>query len=71
MELIHKVEKINWKMRLKKKQLGDMVGVSETTFFKILRDHFGITKCKMSAEHALVPLKTEMLVECFRTFLDL
>ncbi|CAH2083794.1 unnamed protein product [Euphydryas editha] len=44
-ELIQKVEKLVLDdTRLKKKQLAEMVGVSDTTIFKILHDHLGMTK---------------------------
>ncbi|XP_045453290.1 protein GVQW3-like [Melitaea cinxia] len=44
-ELIQKVEKLVLNdARLKKKQLAEIVGVSDTTIFKILHDHLGTTK---------------------------
>ncbi|CAH2090362.1 unnamed protein product [Euphydryas editha] len=72
-ELIQKVEKLVLDdARLKKKQLAEMVGVSDTTTFKILHDHLGMTK--VSARWVLRMLTSpqkQQRVECSRAFLDL
>lgn len=72
-EIIKKVEKIILEdARLKKKQLAEMVGVSDTTIFKILHDHLGMTKVSARwVPRMLTPPQKQRRVECSRTFLDL
>lgn len=71
--LIQKVEKIVLEdARLKKKQLAEMVGVSDTTIFKILHDHLGMSKVSARwVPRMLTPPQKQQRVECSRAFLDL
>lgn len=71
--LIQKVEQIVLEdARLKKKQLAEMVGVSDTTIFKILHDHLGMSKVSARwVPRILTPLQKQQRVECSRAFLDL
>lgn len=72
-EIVEKVEKIVVEdARLKKKQLAEIVGVSETTIFKILHDHLGMSKvCARWVPRMLTPLQKQRRVECSRAFLAL
>ncbi|CAH2257986.1 jg25254 [Pararge aegeria aegeria] len=72
-EIIQKVEKLILEdARLKKKQLAEMVGVSDTTIFKILHDHLGMTKVSARwVPRMLTPPQKQQRVECSRAFLDL
>ncbi|CAH2086942.1 unnamed protein product [Euphydryas editha] len=72
-ELIQKVEKLVLDdARLKKKQLAEMVGVSDTTIFKILHDHLAMTKVSVRwVPRMLTPPLKQQRVECSRAFLDL
>ena len=71
-ELIQKIEKlISEDARLKKKQLVEMVGVSDTTIFKILHDHLAMTKVSVRwVPRMLTPPQKQQHVECCCTFLD-
>lgn len=71
--LIQKVEKIVLEnARLKKKQLAEMVGVSDTTIFKILHDHLGMSKVSARwVPRMLTPPQKQQRVECSRAFLNL
>lgn len=72
-ELVEKVEKIVLEdARLKKKQLAEMVGVSDTTIFKILHEHLGMTKVSARwVPRMLTPPQKQQRVECSRAFLNL
>lgn len=72
-EIIQKVEKLILEdARLKKKQLAEMVGVSDKTIFKILHDHLGMTKVSARwVPRMLTPPQKQQRVECSRAFLDL
>lgn len=72
-ELIQAVEKLVLDdARLKKKQLAEMVGVYDTTIFKILHDHLGMTKVSARwVPRMLTPPQKQQRVECSRAFLDL
>lgn len=72
-EIIRKVEKLILEdARLKKKQLAEMVAVSETTIFKILHEHLGMTKVSARwVPRMLTPPQKQQRVKCSREFLDL
>lgn len=71
-DLIEKIEKLILEdARLKKKQLAEMVGVSETTIFKVLHDHLGMTKVSARwVPRMLTPPQKQKRVECSRAFLS-
>ena len=72
-ELIQKIEKlISEDARLKKKQLTEIVGVSDTTIFKILHDHLGMTMIGARWVPRMLTLpQKQQRVKCSRAFLDL
>lgn len=72
-EVVRKVENLILEdARLKKKQLAEMVGVSDTTIFKVLHDHLGMSKvCARWVPRMLTPPQKHERMACSQAFLNL